>query len=1060
MIEVVKGSPSEHTGLWMSNIIPYSQFRPQEPLKPQAQIWIRKLTKDAPDMLEKMRVSQVWSCFESTIGFYTEVANILSSNNGNAPVTKEEQQSAIETIPRQMQNRSSNVTGHVECLKSKEFDFTQIPIEMQSRNRWVMWRMENHYKENKITPAKVPYQTNGQKAKSNDPATWSSFDEVTKAYTTGKFSGIGFCLGPDEEIGKTWLGFDVDKRRNPDNGTWDDDNDLALLLELGSYAEVSQSGTGGHAIAWGKLTGDRRRKGSYEIYDALNKNGDFAGRFFVMTGWKIEGSTPNIHDAVPDGIAAIESILSEGKPPIPSKSKPVTPITSKIDDTDRYVDSPSNAEIIAMIRCSKQAEKFSLLYDKGAWDQVTASNGSEYPSPSEARYALISMLYWWTRDILSTHAIMSGSAFAKSDPEKWDRVGRGEVAKVASEFSENDDPPWMTQKSKSDTDAVEEKGIFGENYPPEVIAEARRILEEEDPVAYLLDVFHSEHVGDTTVAQSFHISAASRFVANSKGIHVLVIAPSGKGKSSAYDTTLKQIPKKHQINGSITDKALFYHNIPRGCILVFDDKEMSETLQEVFRSATSDIRVPLSHHTVDTSRKPLTVTLPELCIWWMASAEDTGDDQFKNRCLQPYCDSSEAADQAFFADLKRRTASGVQPVEDQRFAICRRMWEMIGEEILSVHVWFAEAINFHDQNNRRNAVLFIDVIRCFAKMRSRQRAVYNGQILASMDDFDSALKFFSELSKEHGSQVNQITPQEKQLLGFIEHMPESQFTVKSLVECSKSTDTAVRRALNGRKDRGTHGLLGKCPAITKTDKSVTKYDEERKSSTSNSDTVYGFDKSVYNQWKGRGQITLNTDVLKSVIARFTHDDPTVCPHLGKHCMGDYSHFFDNQSDIITNSICKNERVTQKQKTHSEFTVTTPDSLSSLTCGDGACACNCGSQDLGKPPEPQDISPGILFENNIEASNEGFEVYPSVGSSWANMGQWANGKMSIKQDTVSCNAILPESIQWKTLQPIKNVGRCTVCNKNTASKISPDGNDKICEKCLSSYVAAELRRSHA
>lgn len=66
-------------------------------------------------------------------------------------------------------------------------------------------------------------------------------------------------------------------------------------------------------------------------------------------------------------------------------------------------------------------------------------------------------------------------------------------------------------------------------------------------------------------------------------LHVLTIGPSGKGKSSSYDTILRQMPKESQIGGTLSDRALFYHDIPERAILVLDDKAMSEGLQELFR---------------------------------------------------------------------------------------------------------------------------------------------------------------------------------------------------------------------------------------------------------------------------------------------------------------------------------------------------------------------------------------------------------------------------------------------------------------------------------------------
>jgi putative DNA primase/helicase len=48
---------------------------------------------------------------------------------------------------------------------------TKIPIELQNEDRWVVWREET--RNGKKT--KVPYDAkNGDFAKSNDPATWTT----------------------------------------------------------------------------------------------------------------------------------------------------------------------------------------------------------------------------------------------------------------------------------------------------------------------------------------------------------------------------------------------------------------------------------------------------------------------------------------------------------------------------------------------------------------------------------------------------------------------------------------------------------------------------------------------------------------------------------------------------------------------------------------------------------------------------------------------------------------------------------------------------------------------
>ena len=73
-----------------------------------------------------------------------------------------------------------------------------------AQQRWVLWDYER--RGDKLT--KVPKQPNGRNAKSNDPATWSSYAAVKAAFLRGvtikqgkgAFDGVGYVLGSDDDI--------------------------------------------------------------------------------------------------------------------------------------------------------------------------------------------------------------------------------------------------------------------------------------------------------------------------------------------------------------------------------------------------------------------------------------------------------------------------------------------------------------------------------------------------------------------------------------------------------------------------------------------------------------------------------------------------------------------------------------------------------------------------------------------------------------------------------------------------------------------------------------------
>jgi primase-polymerase (primpol)-like protein len=92
----------------------------------------------------------------------------------------------------------------------------------------------------------------------------------------GPLKGIGFVF--TRKAG--YVGIDLDKCRNPKTGLTEDWA-LAIIGELDSYTELSQSGAGWHVIVKGNLPENGNKRGRLEMYDSK--------RFFCMTGTLVPG---------------------------------------------------------------------------------------------------------------------------------------------------------------------------------------------------------------------------------------------------------------------------------------------------------------------------------------------------------------------------------------------------------------------------------------------------------------------------------------------------------------------------------------------------------------------------------------------------------------------------------------------------------------------------------------------------------------------------------------------------------------------------------------------------
>jgi len=180
---------------------------------------------------------------------------------------------------------------------------------------------------------------------------------------------------------------------------------------------------------------------------------------------------------------------------------------------------------------------------------------------------------------------------------------------------------------------------------PDTRAAALDMLEHGDPAALMLTAFSQEHVGDEILARCMILSMASQAVKNSDGLHVSVTGDSGKGKTHAFRKMMRQVPDRYKVKGTVSNKALYYmKDLQPRTVLMSDDTELSDGIQEILKSATSNFHEPITHTTVTKDLTSRVCTIPERCVWWIAKKEGTGDDQVMNRMLTCWIDESAEQD--------------------------------------------------------------------------------------------------------------------------------------------------------------------------------------------------------------------------------------------------------------------------------------------------------------------------------------------------------------------------------------------------------------------------------
>ncbi|HEK9878453.1 TPA: hypothetical protein SVO39_001921, partial [Streptococcus equi subsp. equi] len=169
-------------------------------------------------------------------------------------------------------------------------NYENIPDEMKKEKRWCLYKIIQRDGKN----TKLPLMPNKEPAKSNDKATWNSYEDCIMALKHNVGEGLGFFLGDG------YIGIDIDKVSD-DIMEYNTNHHVSsmtadFLREVSTYAEISPSKTGLHFIGKGEVPGERKRYKNLEIYDK--------DRFFTVTGNVIKDRDRS----------KIESIDSELKP--------------------------------------------------------------------------------------------------------------------------------------------------------------------------------------------------------------------------------------------------------------------------------------------------------------------------------------------------------------------------------------------------------------------------------------------------------------------------------------------------------------------------------------------------------------------------------------------------------------------------------------------------------------------------------------------------------------------------------------------------------------------------
>lgn len=377
---------------------------------------------------------------------------------------------------------------------------------------------------------------------------------------------------------------------------------------------------------------------------------------------------------------------------------------------------------------------------------------------------------------------------------------------------------------------------------------AKRIYNGGRMLEYLCKSCADEHVGDDTAIRAMILSFASTYIFNSDGIHISISGPAGTGKTHATKAVAKRLPQERVVSSRLSDKAMYYHDIPSGSVIIMDDQELSDDFQELLKVASSDWSQEASYKTVNNG-KPVELKLPARCPFWICKVNLNGDEQVLDRQLIIWADDSKEQKRAIQSTLMQRACDPDAEADERDYGVCRALWSLVTPE--TVVIPFAGRIGCDEQMDPRNIKLMLALLQSHALLHipGRDRDE-KGRVVADLKDFQAACQIINPLlGNKGGSQKLKLSSTGAKVLGYLAEIGSEIIEFPEIRRVCGISQFGLSKALYGRKDEQTDGLLSVCPAIEIVSHSTSEGDEYQRKTTGRK--AIRWSRETYLAWSGQ-----------------------------------------------------------------------------------------------------------------------------------------------------------------------------------------------------------------
>ena len=313
-----------------------------------------------------------------------------------------------EIVKPFLQKFSEKSTKRGNFMQSGKISLAELK---SSCKIWVNWK----YQEVNGRMTKVPINSHtGYGAKSDNPDTWSYYEEAVKQQTVLSADGVGLMFGKiDEEYAV--CGIDIDAHHQDKN------NNAQEVIQLfsGTYVETSPSGNGYHVLFLAKTNEvpTIQQQGKIKLdtaYYCKNPHNELecyiaglTNRYFTFTGNKVS-ETDSLADKTEELLIFLEKYMKKE-----NFKKPASPQEGGFSEELPDIQQQFPSDWLEIARKAKNGDKFSALYDNG---DISLYNHDE----SSADMALCSMLAFYLQgDSTAIDEAFRASALYR---KKWERA--------------------------------------------------------------------------------------------------------------------------------------------------------------------------------------------------------------------------------------------------------------------------------------------------------------------------------------------------------------------------------------------------------------------------------------------------------------------------------------------------------------------------------------------------------------------------------------------------------------------------------------------------------------